>query len=235
MNEQKIKKDIAAYGCSIIAIEGTDYLSAFAHTIGLWEQYQHPEIILFGLTPGMMQNVLNEATSMIQSGNTIKAEQTYSDFFENGHTACIEVAAENIRDYFGYAIDYYKDIAFPAVQLVWTDAAYHFPWDQDFDASLQYKQPLLDRNAAFKFSEDPNLSVYVSAAYQAGTNYINTVKHLSNGDWHFLSDQQLPEQSIPLATLVAQDPSINQLFDLDYGQMAERTSPNAAWERSLIP
>lgn len=231
MDEQKIKKDIAAYGCSIIALDATDYLPAVAHTIGLWEQFQHPEIILFGLTPGMMQNVLNEATELIRLGKTIAVDQTYTDFFENGYTACISVAAENVADYFGYAIAYYKGTNFPAVQLVWTDAQYRFPWDSDFDASLHYKQALLDRNMAFKFNEDPSTEVAISAAHQAP---ILKVLHLSNGDWHFVSDALSPEATSSLGELVAQDPSINQLFDLDYGQMAERMHLDDPWQRSLL-
>lgn len=234
MDEQKIKKDIAAYGCSIIALEATDYLPAVAHTIGLWEQYQHPEIILFGLTPGMMQQVLNEATELIRSGKTIAVDQIYTDFFENGHTACISVAAENIADYFGYAIAYYKGADFPAVQLVWTDAQYRFPWSTDFETSLQYKQALLDRNMAFKFNEDPATEVAISAAYQAHQAPILKVLHLSNGDWHFVSDALSPEAYSSLGELVAQDPSINQLFDLDYGQMAERNHCDDIWKRSLL-
>lgn len=232
MDFKKIQKDIAEYGCSIIAIESTDYLPSYAHSIGLWEQYQHPEIILFGLPPSMMQQVLNEAAALIKDGEKITVAQSYTDFFENGQATCIAVDERNIPDYFAYAIQYYQGLPFDAVQLVWTDRHYKLPWEENFETEFKHKQPLLDRNADFKFSEDKDLIVLRSIAED---KVLLKVIHDAEGNWHFLSsadDANLKENT--LGDLVAQDMSLNDLFDLDYGQMAERKSREDKWERRLL-
>lgn len=232
MDFKKIQKDIAEYGCSIIAIESTDYLPTYAHSIGLWEQYQHPEIILFGLPPSMMQQVLNEAAALIKAGNKISTGQSYSDFFENGNATCIAVDKRNIPDYFTYAIEYYQGLPFDAVQLVWTDRNYKLPWEETFETEFKFKQPLLDRNADFKFNEEKDLIVWRSST---ADNAILKVIHDTEGNWHFLSsgeDSDLKEST--LGALVEEYKSINDLFDLDYGQMAERKSKGDKWERILL-
>jgi len=61
------------------------------------------------------------------------------------------------------------------------------------------------------------------------------VIHDAEGNWRFLSsadDADLKEST--LGALVAQDKSLNDLFDLDYGQMAERKSRGDKWERRLL-
>ena len=40
-----IKINIEKHGLQVILIEATDYMPSFAYSIGLWEKYNHPEII----------------------------------------------------------------------------------------------------------------------------------------------------------------------------------------------
>lgn len=59
-----------------------------------------------------------------------------------------------IDDYFGVAIEYYKNSQFPAIRLLWPDNANRFPWEAGFALNLMDKQLLLGRKAAFKFREN---------------------------------------------------------------------------------
>ena len=87
---------------------------------------------------------------LLKAHKNFKQEKCIRIFFETTKSEFIEVDKRNIRDYFGYAIDFYKSADFPALQLVWTDRNNHFPWDEGFEEQFIYKQPLLDRNADFK-------------------------------------------------------------------------------------
>lgn len=40
---------IEQYGCHIVLVEPDDYLPGFAYTIGLYQKFNHPKIICFGL------------------------------------------------------------------------------------------------------------------------------------------------------------------------------------------
>lgn len=234
MDFQKINTDIEKFGCSIIALEATDYLPAFAHTIGLWQQYQHPEIIIFGLPPQQMQSCLNEACEMIKDKTAIETSKNYDVFFENGWSHFLSIDEQNLTDYFGYARDFYKQQNFPAIQMVWTDKQFKFPWEEGFEKEYLLQQPLLDRNTDFKFFEEKTTQVQVSESFVKNKEIITTVAHHDDGSWEFSTSNKDTFISIALDELVSQDSTINKLFDLDYGQMAIRENKEAQWQRSLL-
>jgi hypothetical protein len=232
MDLTKIKNDILQFGLSIIALEATDYLPSYAHSVGFEQQYHHPEIIVFGLPPSMMQELLNDIGSMLKEGKSIEIHRVYDDFFENGKVYFVKVDHRNKEDYFGYAVDYYQNSDFSAIELIWTDRNHKFPWEEGFEEEFKFKQPLLDRNADFKFSEEKDLKVSVSKNRTEG---ILKVMHMPNGEWNFYTEnKETCIDECEIETLVKEDPTINQLFDLDYGQFAERKSVKEKWERKLI-
>jgi len=102
---------------------------------------------------------------MIKGGQMISFDKIYDNFFENSSTRFLNVDKRNIGDYFGYGISYYKNENFPAMQLIWTDRNNKFPWEEDFEEEFNFKQPLLDRNAEFKFREEKNLGVFTTRQF----------------------------------------------------------------------
>ncbi|MFA6152221.1 MAG: DUF4262 domain-containing protein [Chitinophagaceae bacterium] len=235
MDHKKLNADIEKFGWTIIALEATEYLPSYAYTIGLWKNYRHPEIIVFGLPVGMLHTVLNEAGAMIKSSQKLESGKLYNDFFENGNTCFIPVDERNFRDYINYATELNGALAFPAFELIWTDKNLKFPWEDNFDTELKFKQPLLDRNADFKFFEERSLTVFTSKQFIGGETILKVV-HDEEGEWQFLTGGEISMDDaamVSLEQLVLKDPTINDLFDLDYGQEAERKSINDQWERRL--
>lgn len=139
-------------------VKATDYLPSFVYSIGLWKKFGHPELISFGLTTQALHSIINLAADIVKTGQTIQTGKAYTDFFDTGKSVFVTVDKRNIRDYFGYTIDFYNPVDFPALQLVWTDRNDKFPWDEGFEEEFIYKQPLLDRNADFKFREPKNVA-----------------------------------------------------------------------------
>lgn len=234
MDQIKITKEIEQYGWTVIALEATDYLPSFAYTIGLWKNHQHPEIIAFGLPVTMLHTILNEAGNMIKSGQKLEFQKQYSEFFENGHACFIPVRDSNFSDYFNYAIELNGTNVFPAYELIWTDRNLKFPWEEGFELEFKFKQPLLDRNADFKFFEEKSLEVLCSKDFKEGQQILKVV-HSSDGDWEFQTSKHNHEDAeiVSLEDIVLKDPSLNDLFDLDYGQEAERKSIADQWERRM--
>ncbi|MEL7342140.1 MAG: DUF4262 domain-containing protein, partial [Bacteroidota bacterium] len=62
--EASILETIEAHGVFIAFIESDGYNPSFGYSIGLFKQFQHPELILMGLdsesTGAMIQNAKNE-------------------------------------------------------------------------------------------------------------------------------------------------------------------------------
>ncbi|HZY80609.1 MAG TPA: DUF4262 domain-containing protein [Cyclobacteriaceae bacterium] len=235
-DHQKTIADIEMHGLTVIIIEATDYLPSFAYSIGLWKKFGHPELISFGLTIKTLHEIINLAADVVKSGQKLQAGKTYTDFFETGTSEFVEVDRRNLRDYFGYAIDFYRSADFPALQLVWTDRGNRFPWDKDFEEEFSYRQPLLDRNADFKFREPKNLVAFTTRQWLDLRQPILRVVHEYNGDWQFLTGDQGPEdiKIVALQQLVLRDDTLNEIFDLGYGEEASRESLGARWARGKL-
>lgn len=234
--DEKIRRDIAAYGWTILAVEETDYLPCFAFTLGLWEQYRQPELICFGLPVQTLQHTLNMAGELVKDGQILDPGKSYDDFFERSHACFLQVHPDNLGDYFAYALDYYGQDQIPALQLVWQDRNGRFPWEEQFEQEFRYRQPLLDRNMDFKFSESPELTVRTTRQFLENKAPLQKVVHDQEGSWHFLT----PETGagdiriVSLKQVLQLEPSLNQFFNLDLGEQAVRSKPDAGWERETL-
>jgi hypothetical protein len=95
---------------------------------------------------------------------------------------------------------------------------------------------LLDRNASFKFRESKNLAVFTTRQWLDFQQPIVEVVHDHNGDWQFLTGDQGFEdmKMITLHQIVQRDPTLNEVFNLDYGEAANRTAIGGKWLRSKI-
>jgi hypothetical protein len=223
--------NIEKYGLAVILLEATDYLPAFGYSIGLWQRYKHPEIISFGLSTKVLHEIINLAGAMVVSGKRIETGVAYDDFFEACTIRFVPVDPRNLADYFGYATGYYQYSDFPALQLVWPDQKQKFPWEPDFDVDLQDRQPLLDRNADFKFFEARNLGIFTTRQWLDLQRPILRVVHDTDGDWQFLTEDQMPDdiRLVCLEDMVIRDRTLNEVFNLGYGEAATREYVGGAW------
>jgi hypothetical protein len=234
VDENKFSADIEKFGWKVIMLNSTDYLPSFAYTVGLWKNYNHPEIISFGLTIKTLHLILNDAGEIAKAGKSIEVGKNYDNFFENSDSQFLKVDSRNISDYFGQAIRYYKTADFPAIQLVWTDRNNKFPWDNNYEEEFVFRQPLLDRNADFKFREAKNLGVFTTKQWLELEKPILRVSHDNDGDWQFLTGDQMPEDArlVHLEHLTIKDKTLNDVFNLDYGEEANREYIGGNWTRT---
>lgn len=234
--DKKLFEDIEKYGLHILFVSSSNYLPSFGYTVGLYKTYNHPEIICFGISERATQAVMNNISDLLKSGKKVRLNKTYYDFFHNVQAQFIEVDMSYIQNYFGYDIWLYETINFPAIQLVWADRQNNFPWDKNYDTEFKYRQPLLDRNAGFKFREEKNLGIFTTRQWLELNKPILRVVHDYDGNWQFLTGDQLPEdiRLVCLEEVVQRDTTLNDIFDLDYGECAERESIDDKWTRAKV-
>lgn len=230
------KSNIQKFGLQVIMVSGTDYSPSFAYSIGLYQTYNKPEVICFGLPNDLGHAIINDVADMVKNGNDIKIDKNYDNIFKNSRAEFLEVDKRNIDNYFGGAINFYEGKNFPALQLVWTDRNDKFPWENDFEEKFLHDQPLLDRNADFKFREVKNLATFTTRQWIEQQKPILRVVHDDDGDWQFLTGDQLPEdiKVVALEELVLRDNTLNEIFDLDYGEGAEREFIGGQWTRNKV-
>jgi hypothetical protein len=214
-------------------VVSTSYCPSFAYSIGLTQTYNHPEIICFGLPNDIGHAIINDIADIIQKGETIDTGKIYTEIFSDSRAAFLKVDKRNIDDYFGAALNYYEDKSFDALQVVWTDRNDKLPWENNFEEEFLYKQPLLDRNADFKFYEPKNLTTFTTRQWLDEKKPILRVVHDLDGDWQFLTGDQLPEdiKIVALEELIKWDNTLNEVFDLEYGEEAERDFIGGQWTR----
>jgi hypothetical protein len=228
------KLNIEKFGLQVIMVNSTGYSPSFTYSIGLWKSYEHPEIICFGLSKDLGHGIINDVAEIIKNGEKISEGKIYTEIFKDSRAAFLKVDKRNIDDYFGAALNYYQEVSFDALQLVWTDRNDRLPWEKNFEEEFLFKQPLLDRNADFKFNEPKNLTTFTTRQWVEERKPILRVVHDLDGDWQFLTGDQLPGDIniVALDELISKDNTLNEVFDLEYGEGAEREFIGGQWTRT---
>jgi len=138
--------DIAKYGWHIVAVQDDDMVSpGFLYTVGLWETYQHPELLLYApqWDPSPMAGNITSIVGRIAGGESFVAGSRYPGPFRSFSGAFRRVDPAHYGEHFGVAGAYYQSFDFPALQLFWPDRNDKFPWEAGFESVPA--QPLLDQ------------------------------------------------------------------------------------------
>lgn len=237
-NIKVVNENIENYGCHLTLIEASNYLPAFVYSIGLYKKFGHPEIICFGLNNNVAASIINHACDLIKNGETLTTGKLYRGFLEGFPIQFIQVDKEYYQNYVGYAGWFYNQtFDFPLLQLVWTDRQDNFPWDNNFNPDWKFKQPLLDRSTDFKFYEERNLAVFTTKQAFNG-DPILYVYHNEDGEWEFhtSSEPNLDDfMVVALEQITKLDPTINEIYYLQFGWRAWRDNKEGEWQTEEYP
>lgn len=229
-----IQNNIDEFGCEIIEVEGNDYFPTYVYTIGLFQQFGHPEIVCFGLSSDTMTNIVQQVRDSIEESNiSFEVDKQYYNFLPKEYPITfLKVNSLYYVEYLELAVDFYDKSDFPCYQLIWPDHSKLFPWQKHFDQEIKYNQPLLDRNLDFFFLEDRNMTIFTTENILSKNKSILFVEHDEEGDWFFLEDEDIDEEYIIMSTLqdiVKLDSTINLLNALDFNQYAIRNNITEDW------
>lgn len=112
----------------------------FVYTIGLTE-FDHPEIIVFGLGYEIAPRILNDLGERVRGGEKFETGKPYDDILADYSCVFIEVANPDTAEEITQARNIYgPDIA--ALQLVWPDQDGRFPGEEGYSVDPR-TQPLL--------------------------------------------------------------------------------------------
>ena len=129
--EQKVIDDIAQYGWHCVNILGEGAWVPFSFTIGVFKNYQHPELIIFGLGENIAHQNLAIAVEKIHRGNPIDLA-TSTDALLNEYLCCfVEVPKAQYAEHVGLCEWFYEGDDFPLFQIVWPSPQGLFPWHPD--------------------------------------------------------------------------------------------------------
>ena len=142
--ERRILNDVTTSGCHVIKVMEDDSGPGFAYSVGLFHNFDHPEILIVGLDLDLMHRIINNLRDDIQNGTRLHPTRRVAGILERFDCEFRDVAVSHYRELLGCAIWFYRGTDFPALQCVWPDMNGHFPWETNFNAKLKNRQPMYD-------------------------------------------------------------------------------------------
>jgi len=142
-DDQKLRDDVAEYGWHVIKVLDQPDAPGWAYSVGLFQNYDHPEIIVFGEDLDLMHSIINRVGDDVRSGKTFEIDHKYPDLID-AYSCIFKNVAPIWHDYFlAFASGFYNRSNYPVLQCFWPDFDSRFPWESNFSEDLISAQPLL--------------------------------------------------------------------------------------------
>ena len=146
---KRVFEDVQTFGWHVVGVlPGSDGAPEFSFSVGFFETYDHPELVIFGLPMQVAHAIIGDCLVRIRQGAPFEAGQVRDDILKKHSIAVLPVDREFYADYLGTAIGFYAGTDFPALQLVWPDKGNYFPWHPEFDSAYAGSQVILSVVAA---------------------------------------------------------------------------------------
>lgn len=130
--ERKTLLDVKKHGLQIIHVFGNEDHPHFSYTVGLFESYLHPEIIIIGLKRELAQVLLNNMAYDIKNGKNYTVGEFHEGVIDDFLCYFGEVPKSKYKESVGWAIWFYEGCDFPLIQCVYPTVSGKFAWEKDF-------------------------------------------------------------------------------------------------------
>jgi hypothetical protein len=138
----RLLADVAQAGFHV-ASSPTDALGpAFAFSVGLFRNFDHPEIATFGLAVDVVAAAVGRMCELVRTGTRLEEGDIREGILDDRAVAFRRIVPHHYPAHLGHAVWYHGGARFPALQAVWSDAG-HFPWERWFSRELRDAQPVL--------------------------------------------------------------------------------------------
>lgn len=134
--------EVAQVGWHVVVRPAEGDAPAYAHTVGLFRSFDHPEVLLSGLAPDALRAALYRIGALVRGGALEDPARTH-DVLEGRRLELRRIAPRHYAAWLGTAVWYHGGSRFPALQCVWSDPDGRFPWDPWFPRELRDRQPVL--------------------------------------------------------------------------------------------
>lgn len=143
--DKRLFQNVREHGCHLMGIAGDALGPGYVFSIGLYLNYGHAELIMFGLAGNDAAGVINAVRDRAAAGRSYAAGDVCDDLPLDRKVCFVEVPLSAYQAYLGTAIWFYAKLPrpFPCLQIVWPDQDGRFPWETGCDAQLKIHQPVL--------------------------------------------------------------------------------------------
>jgi hypothetical protein len=113
---EKLNYNVKTYGLQVQHVFGDESGPNFSYSIGLFETYKHPEILIIGLSQSLCQIVINNMAEDIKNGKQYLPLKFYTDILDDFDCYIVQVDQSNNGEYVVQAEQYYGNSDFELVQ-----------------------------------------------------------------------------------------------------------------------
>src|SRR5262245_35818580 len=114
--EQKLLADVAEYGWHVMKVLETEETPSWAYAIGLYKNFQHPEILVFGLDLDLMHHIVNAIGEDARRGKKFEANESYADLIEKYQCSLRSVKHKWHSMFLAFASWFYEGADYPVLQ-----------------------------------------------------------------------------------------------------------------------
>jgi hypothetical protein len=141
--ERKVLADIEEFGWHSMNILAEGAEPQYTFTIGLFQTWQFPELLIIGLKSSVAHAMLQIIVNGLRDSKQINLDEPNDDLLD-GYACCFVCTPKNsYEQYVGFARWYYEGNSFPLYQIVWPSKGRHFPWNPLANPEYRSLQPVL--------------------------------------------------------------------------------------------
>ncbi|MCU1361324.1 MAG: hypothetical protein JWN99_2613 [Ilumatobacteraceae bacterium] len=148
--------------CSVPGCECGPDPRPWSYTVGLC-QVDHPELLVFGLSPGAAHGIIEWVASQHAAGRTLPVGRHHELQFKGlpfrllgVPTRCIDPSKSVMGQWYQYYASFGPITVPDVVQVVHADRNRRFPWHADYDRASRFGQPVLqDKPTALQAEVSP--------------------------------------------------------------------------------
>ena len=141
--EARLLKAIETTGWFCTAVAGESPSQSFAYTIGLHHSFNHPELIVFGLTPQRAHTIISAIADRASERSFPRDEQTGVAKDNAESWMFLPVPKCRYEEFVLSGLWFYEDHDFPLMHLIWPDESSAFPISKGACLETIMSQPIL--------------------------------------------------------------------------------------------
>lgn len=145
--ERKVLRNVEEFGWHCTSVyepeESDSDGPPFSYSVGLYQSFQQPEFIIFGLDSEVAHSIIGICANKFSAGESIVLEQPSYDLIDTFPCVFVKVPRNKYNDYVYSALWYYAEKDFPLYQIIWPNAHGLFSWHKDASESFRQWQPVL--------------------------------------------------------------------------------------------
>jgi hypothetical protein len=144
--DEIVLRNVRKHGCHIVGLPDGERGPGYAFSVGLFANYSHPELVIFGLGSDTSVKIINDVRDRAAAGHKFVDGDISDDILEGGYKVCFwDVPLKAYDSYLGTAIWFYAKSPrpFPCLKIIWQDRHGRFPWEPECIPEVKADQPLL--------------------------------------------------------------------------------------------